>query len=61
VEVEQSDGSVRSIDLELVTRHYHRGHMSGKASAGFRMFGGRGSASAGGRAHGPNVVGRLLR
>lgn len=61
VEVEQRDGSIRTVDLELVTRHYHRGHIGGKAGAGFRMFGGRGSASAGGRPHGPDTVGRLLR
>lgn len=61
LEVEQRDGSVRTVDLELVTRHYHRGHIGGKAGAGFRMFGGRGSASAGGSSHGPDLVGRLLR
>ena len=61
IEVEQRDGSVRHVDLEVVTRHYHRGHVGGKAGAGRRMFGGRGSASAGGCPHGPDTVGRLLR
>jgi hypothetical protein len=61
VEVEQRDGSVRTIDLELVTRHYHRGQVSGKANAGFRMFGGRDSTTGGGGSRGPDVVGRLLR
>jgi hypothetical protein len=61
VEVEQRDGSVRTIDLELVTRHYHRGHVGGKASAGFRMFGGRGSSSTRGSQGGPRLVDRLLR
>jgi hypothetical protein len=27
------------VDLELVTEHYHRGHMAMKARAGFKMYG----------------------
>ena len=47
LEVEYPDGSVRAVDLELVTEHYHRGHIGGKATAGFRMFRGQ-SAGRGG-------------
>ncbi len=46
LEIEDQDGSVRTVDLELVTEHYHRGHIGGKSGAGFRMFS---SGSAGGR------------
>lgn len=61
LEVEDRDGSVRTIDLELVTRDYHRGHLSGKAAAGFRMFGGRGSSTRGGTPTDPDRIGKLLR
>ncbi len=61
LEVEDRDGTVRSVDLELVTEHYHRGHIGGKASAGFRMFGGRSSGTRGGTPHDPRAIGRLLR
>jgi hypothetical protein len=62
LEVEDADGSTRTLDLELVTEHYHRGHLSGKASAGFRMFGGRsGGVTRGGTPHDPHAIGRLLR
>ena len=40
LEVQDRDGTERTLDLELVTKEYHRGHLSGKAAAGFRMFGG---------------------
>ena len=40
LEIDDSDGTMRTVDLELVTEHYHRGHVGGKARAGFRMFGG---------------------
>src|SRR5687768_4217019 len=61
VEVEQRDGSVRTIDLELVTRHYHRGHVGGKAGAGFRMFGGRGTSSTRVASGGGRLIDQLLR
>jgi hypothetical protein len=38
LEVEDPDGAIRTVDLELVTEHYHRGYIGGKARAGFRMF-----------------------
>jgi len=61
LEVEDRDGHLRTIDLELVTRDYHRGHLSGKAAAGFRMFGGRGSSTRGGTPNDPKHVGKLVR
>jgi len=61
LEIEDRDGGVRTIDLELVTRDYHRGHLSGKAAAGFRMFGGPGSSTRGGTPTDPDRIGKLLR
>jgi hypothetical protein len=52
---------VRTEDLELVTEHYHRGHVGGKAAAGFRMYGGRSASTRGGRPHDPRLAGRLVR
>jgi hypothetical protein len=60
LEVQDRDGSVRTVDLELVTKDYHRGHLSGKAGAGFRMFGGSGG-SRGGSSRDPHLVERLVR
>ena len=61
LEVEDSDCTVRDIDLELVTEHYHRGHVGGKARAGFRMFGGSSSGTRGGTPRDPHAIERLLR
>lgn len=61
LEVQDSDGSVRNIDLELVTKDYHRGHLSGKARAGFRMFGGGSGSSRRSTPQDPHHVGRLVR
>ncbi len=60
LEVEDHDGLVRTVDLELVTEHYHRGHIGGKSNAGFRMFGG-GSSGGRGTPRDPHTIGRLLR
>ncbi len=38
LELEHADGTRAHVDLELVTRHYHRGHLSLKAEAGFRLY-----------------------
>ena len=61
LEIEYPDGSVRTADLELVTEHYHRGHLGGKAAAGFRMYGGRTASPRGGTPQDPHVIGKLLR
>ena len=60
LEVEDQGGIVRTVDLELVTEHYHRGHIGGKSNADFRMFGG-GSSGGRGTPRDPHTVGRLLR
>jgi hypothetical protein len=39
LEIETADGQRRDLDLELVTEHYHRGHLGGKRAAGFRLYG----------------------
>jgi hypothetical protein len=61
LEVQDRDGTERTLDLELVTKEYHRGQLSGKAAAGFRMFGGGGGGSRGGTPADPHQIGRLLR
>jgi hypothetical protein len=61
LEVQDDDGTVRTVDLELVTKDYHRGHLSGKAGAGFRMFGGGSGGSRGGTPQDPHHVERLIR
>jgi hypothetical protein len=61
LEVEEPDGSVRVVDLELVTEHYHRGHIGGKARAGFRMFRGAASTGRSGTPRDEHSIGRLLR
>ena len=61
LEVQDRDGTERTVDLELVTKEYHRGHLSGKAAAGFRMFGGGSGGSRGGTPQDPHNVERLLR
>lgn len=61
LEVEDRDGSVRAVDLERITEHYHRGHISGKASAGFRMFRGSSASARGGTPGDHHNIGKLLR
>jgi len=61
LEVQDRDGTERTVDLELVTKEYHRGHLSGKAAAGFRMFGGGSGSSRGGTPTDPHRIGPLLR
>jgi hypothetical protein len=61
LDVQDRDGTVRTVDLELVTKDYHRGHLSGKAGAGFRMFGGGSGGSRGGTPQDPRHVERLIR
>jgi len=61
LEVEDRDGTIRTVDLERITEHYHRGHISGKAGAGFQMFRGASSSSRRGTPHDPHTIGKLLR
>ena len=61
LEIEDADGSLRTVDLELVTEHYHRGHLGGKARAGFRMFSSGSSGAHGGRPQDVRLIERLLR
>ncbi len=61
LEVEDRDGTIRTVDLERITEHYHRGHISGKAGAGFRMFRGSSSGARGGTPRDHLNVGKLLR
>jgi hypothetical protein len=60
LEVEDRDGTIRTVDLERVTEHCHRGHISGKTAAGFRMFGGSSSGKGGGTPRDHLKVGKLL-
>jgi DNA-binding PadR family transcriptional regulator len=61
LEVLDRDGTERTVDLELVTKEYHRGHLSGKAAAGFRMFAGGSGSTRGGTPTDPDRIGKLLR
>ena len=49
IEYETEDGRVEQRDVELVTEHYSRGQMAGKAQAGFALYraGGGGGAQGG--------------
>jgi hypothetical protein len=48
IEYETEDGRVEHRDVELVTEHYSRGHLAGKAQAGFALY----RAAGAGGAHG---------
>ena len=61
LEVQDRDGTERTVDLELDTKDYHRGHLSEKAGAGFRMFGSGSGGSRGGTPKDQHNVERLLR
>jgi len=60
LEVEDRDGTIRTVDLERITEHYHRGHISGKAAAGFQMFRGSSAATRRGTPHDHLKIGKLL-
>jgi hypothetical protein len=49
IEYETEDGRIEHRDVELVTEHYSRGQLAGKAQAGFALYraSGRGAASGG--------------
>jgi hypothetical protein len=50
IEYESADGRLEYRDVELVTEHYSRGQLAGKARAGFAMYraaGGRGARTGG--------------
>ena len=47
IEYETIDGELRHRDVELVTEHYSRAQLAGKARAGFSMY-----RAAGARLHG---------
>jgi hypothetical protein len=38
IEYETPDGRIESRDLELITEHYSRGQLAGKAQAGFSLY-----------------------
>ncbi len=61
LEITDRDGVVRTEDLELVTEHYHRGHVGGKAAAGFRLHGGKSGSTRGGTPHDSRLAEGLLR
>jgi len=61
LEITDQDGVVRTEDLELVTEHYHRGHVGGKAAAGFRLYGGKSGSTRGGTPHDSRLAERLIR
>ena len=56
IEYETEDGRLHYRDVELVTEHYSRGHVAGKAQAGFALYraAGGGSARKGGAPFDPH-------
>ena len=48
IEYETEDGRAEHRDVELVTEHYSRGHLAGKAQAGFALYRASGRGAAGG-------------
>lgn len=48
IEYETPDGRIETRDLELVTEHYSRGQLAGKAKAGFSMYRAAGTRVGGG-------------
>lgn len=52
IEYEAADGRSEHRDVELVTEHYSRGQMAGKARAGFAMYRAAGGARGGASGHG---------
>ena len=54
------DGTIRTVDLERITEHYHRGHISSKAAAGFQMFRGSSGATRRGTPRDHFKIGRVL-
>jgi hypothetical protein len=44
IEYETPDGRIESRDLELITEHYSRGQLAGKAQAGFSLYRSAGTA-----------------
>jgi hypothetical protein len=62
IEYETEDGRLEYRDAELVTEHYSRGQVSGKARAGFTCYrtgGGGGQARAGGSPFDPRHLERM--
>jgi hypothetical protein len=60
IEYETADGRLEHRDVELVTEHYSRGQLAGKAQAGFVMYrSGGGSSGRGGSPFDPRHLERL--
>ncbi len=60
IEDETADGRLEHRDVELVTEHYSRGQLAGKAQAGFVMYrSGGGSSGRGGSPLDPRHLERL--
>ena len=61
IEYQTDNGRLEHRDVELVTEHYSRGQLAGKARAGFARYraGGRGGANRGGTPFDPRHLERL--
>ena len=62
IEYEAEDGRLEYRDVELVTEHYSRGHLAGKAQAGFALYraAGGGSVRKGGTPLDPHHLEALV-
>jgi hypothetical protein len=59
IEYETPDGRLESRDLELVTEHYSRSQLAGKAAAGFTVYRSGGASRTGGTPFDPHHLERL--
>jgi DNA-binding MarR family transcriptional regulator len=60
IEYETPDGRLEHRDVELVTEHYSRGQMAGKARAGFSMYRASGGGRGGGAPFDPHHLEGLI-
>ena len=62
LEIETAAGDREVRDLELVTEHYHRSHIQGKARAGFRLYRvGGGATRRGGTPFDPHLADGIVK
>lgn len=60
IEYETPDGRVEHRDVEVVTEHYSRAQLAGKARAGFVLYRAGGAQTGGGSPFDPHYMERLL-
>jgi DNA-binding MarR family transcriptional regulator len=56
IEYETEDGRIEQRDVELVTEHYSRGQLAGKAKSGFKLYGSGSRLRGGNSRHGGSPI-----